>query len=150
MRGMEIFARDFTPEDLETIFDTLPKAAQELVSVMGVVAAAALLNARPGFEITIPKHADRHPEGAQRWAELAAFVGDAGMRALAERYGGDVLCIPVCKASRALLRDRAIRAEFDHLTRTHGYSGRRAVAEIGAKFAPITSRAIEKILNRAP
>lgn len=147
---MEIFARDFTPESLLSVLDTLPKTARDLVEIMGAAAAAALFNARPGYEIRIPKHAGRHPEGASRWSELAGIVGEAGMRALSARYGGDVLAVPVCRASRLLLRDREIRAEYDRLTCSHGYSGRRAVAAIGDKFAPITSRAIEKILNRAP
>jgi hypothetical protein len=146
---MEIYARDFTPESLLAVRDLLPKIGLELVDMLGADAAAAILNARPGCQICIPKHADRHPAGAIRWAELAEIVGEEGMRTLAARWGGDEIEIPTCNAARAELRDRAIRAEFDRLTSGEGMSGKRAVYEIGIKFAPISSRAIENILNRA-
>ena len=147
---MDIYARDFTPESLLAVRDLLPKTALELVGMLGTEAAAALLNARPGCEFLVPKHADRHPAGARRWAELAEIVGEQGVQALAARWGGDVIGVPVCNDARFELRARAIRAEFDRLTVNEGYSGKQAIYEIGIKFAPISSRAIEKILNRAP
>jgi hypothetical protein len=139
----------WTPEQLTAIHSLLPYTAQALIGCIGAEATALLLSARPGCEIRVPKHADKHPEGRQRWAELAEIIGEAAMEKLAARWGGDVLAIPVCKEARNELRDRAIRAEFDRLTMTKKLTGRAAVYEIGLKFAPLTSRAIEKICGRA-
>lgn len=137
------------PEDLHTVYTLLPYTAQVLIDVIGATHACALLTARPGCTLMIPKHPDHNPAGAKRWAELAEIVGDAGMQALAKRWGGDVIDIPTCKAARDELRHRAIRAEFDRLTITEGLSGKQAIYEIGLKFAPISSRAIELICGKA-
>lgn len=140
--------RPLTATDLAEVWHLLPYTAQALVGCLGAEAAARLLDARPGCELRVPKHADRHPEGIKRWAELEAIIGPDAMRALAQRWGGDVLYLPICDAARRELRDRAIRAEFDRLTITEGYSGKQAIYEIGLKFAPITSRAIELICGK--
>lgn len=141
-------AAELTPADLRAVWSLLPYTAQALVAVLGDEPAARLLSARPGCTLLVPKHPDRHPAGARRWAELAEIVGDDGMAALAARYGGDVLDIPTCKAARDELRARAIRAEFDRLTLGAGMSGKQAIYEIGLRFAPISSRAIEIMCSR--
>jgi hypothetical protein len=137
------------PEDLPTIYGLLPYTAMVLIEILGATPACALLAARPGCTLLIPKHPDHNPAGAKRWAELVGIVGEEGMQALATRYGGDVLDIPTCKAARDELRHRAIRAEFDRLTTSEGMSGKQAIYEIGLKFAPISSRAIEQICGKA-
>ncbi len=141
--------RPLAPADLQAIYDLLPGTAQVLIDVIGATHACALLAARPGCTLIIPKHPDRNPAGAKRWAELAEIVGEEGMQALAKRWGGDAIDIPTCKAARDELRHRAIRAEFDRLTREEKISGKQAIYEIGLKFAPISSRAIEQICGRA-
>lgn len=138
-----------SPADLRAVWTLLPYTAQALMQCLGDEAAAALLAARPGCQFLVPKHPDRHPAGAKRWAELAGIIGDEAMAALAERWGGDVIEIPTLKAARDELRARAIRAEFDRLTCAEGLSGKQAVYEIGLKFAPISSRAIELICGKA-
>lgn len=135
--------------DLHAVYSLLPYTAQVLIDVLGPTHACALLDARPGCQMTIPRHSDRHPAGARRWAELSDIIGEDGMQALAARWGGDVIEIPTCKAARAELRNRAIRAEYDRLTMKESCTGRQAVYEIGLKFAPISSRAIELICGRA-
>lgn len=135
------------PEDLRAVWSLLPYTAQALMQCLGDEAAARLLAARPGCQFMVPKHAGRHPAGARRWAELEEIVGPEAMRALAERWGGDVIEIPTCKQARDELRARAIRAEFDRLT-ADGLSGAQATYEIGLRFAPITSRAIELMCGR--
>lgn len=137
-----------TVEDLEAVHDLLPYSARVLIKLLGPLAACALLNERPGVTIVVPKHADANPAGARRWAELAEIIGEPAMRLLAERFGGEVLSVPVCKAAREELRARAIRKEYDRLTRSEEFSGRQAIYEIGLRFAPITSRAIEMICGR--
>lgn len=136
------------PEDLAAVWSLLPYTAQALVGCLGAPAAAALLAARPGCTVQIPKRSNHNPAGARRWAELAGIVGEDGMQALAARWGGDVLDIPVCKEARAELRNRAIRAAFDRLTMDEGLSAKQAIYEIGLAHAPITSRAIELICGR--
>lgn len=136
-----------TPADLRAVWSLLPYSAQALMDCLGDAPAAALLAARPGCQFLVPKHPTRHPAGAKRWAEIAAIVGDDAMEALAARWGGDVIEIPVCREARNELRARAIRAEFDRLT-ADGHSGAQAVYEIGLKYAPITSRAIEMMCGR--
>ena len=137
-----------TPEDLRAVWSILPYTAQALMQCLGDEAAAKLLAARPGCQFLVPKHADRHPAGAKRWAELSAIVGAEAMVKLAERWGGDVIEIPTCKQARDELRARAIRAEFDRLTCAEGMSGKQAIYEIGLRFAPISSRAIEMMCGR--
>lgn len=137
-----------TPETIAAVRGLLPYTAQALIELIGVEAACALLEARPGCVLRVPKHPDKHPEGARRWAELAEIIGEDGMQRLAARFGGDILEIPTCAAARKELRDRMIRAEFDRLTMIEGLSGARAIYEIGLKFAPISSRAIELICGR--
>lgn len=137
-----------TADDLRAVWTLLPYTAQALMQCLGDAPAARLLAARPGCQFLVPKHADRHPAGAKRWAELAEIVGGEAMAALAERWGGDVIEIPTCKAARDELRNRAIRAEFDRLTLDESMSGKQAIYEIGLRFAPISSRAIELICGR--
>ena len=134
--------RPFTAEDLAAVHGLLPYTGQVLVGLLGP-AAVDLINKLGGCEVPIPKRPD-----APRWAELAAIIGDDGMRALAERYGGDIIAIPICRDARAELRARAIRAEFDRLTAGGKMSGRQATYEIVLKFAPITSRAVELACGR--
>ncbi|MBL8396146.1 MAG: hypothetical protein JNK99_15610 [Candidatus Accumulibacter sp.] len=138
-----------TPEDCEAVSGLLPYTALVLIATIGAAAACTLLNERPGVTINLPRRPDANPAGARRWAELAELIGEPAMAALAARFGGEVLSIPVCKAARAELRARAIRAMYDRLIGVERFSGRQAIYEIGLAFAPITSRAIEGICTRA-
>lgn len=138
-----------TPDDCAAVRGLLPYTAHALIAAIGEVAMCTLINEIPGVSIVIPRHAHANPAGARRWAELVALIGEPAMIRLAEKYGGEVLSIPVCKAARDELRARAIRALFDRLTTHENYSGRQANYEICLRFAPITSRAVELICNRA-
>jgi hypothetical protein len=141
--------RPLTPADLEAVRGLLPYTAQTLIGCIGAEATCALLNTLPGCELYVPKHADQHRDGAQRWAELAEIVGEDKMQALAARWGGDALYVPTCDDARREIKHRAIRALFDRLTMTESRSARQAIYEIGLKFAPISNRQIEKICGRA-
>lgn len=138
-----------TPEDCEAVRGLLPYTALGLIATIGAPAACTLLNERPGVQIMVPRHPDANPSGARRWAELAELIGEPAMVALAARFGGEAISVPVCKAARDELRDRAMRAMYDRLTRVERFSGRQAIYEIGLQFAPITSRAIEGICTRS-
>lgn len=137
-----------TPEDCEAVRGLLPYTALALIAEIGAVATCALINERPGVTLVVPRHPDANPLGARKWAELAELLGEGEMAALAARRGGEALQVPLCRAARAELRARAIRAAYDRLTGVERLSGRQAIYEIGLRFAPITSRAIEMICTR--
>lgn len=140
---------DLTPEALQAVAELLPASATDLVGCLGVDAACALLNALPGAQVRCPKYPDRNPDGAFRWADMAEIIGDEGMARLAQRYGGDVIDIPTCHRARKELRARAVRAEFDRLTRgPERMSSARAVYAICLAFRPISARAVEMICGR--
>lgn len=138
-----------TPDDIEAVRGLMPYTALAIIHAIGEVAACTLINERPGVTIIIPKHPDANPAGARRWAELAELIGEPEMGRLAAWRGGEPLSVPVCKAARDELRARAIRRMYDRLTGVDRLSGRQAVYEIGLRFAPITSRAIELICSRS-
>ncbi len=137
-----------TPDDCQAVAGCLPYTALALINVLGAEAACALLNARPGVTLVIPKHAHANAAGARRWAELAALIGEGAMSRLAQKWGGEALSIPVCKQAREELRARRCRAHWDRLVNTEKLSGRQAVYEICLLEAPITSRAVELICGR--
>jgi hypothetical protein len=137
-----------TPEDLQEVWSLLPYTAQALVGCIGAQRAALLLNSRPGCSFLMPKHPDANESGAKRWAELVSIIGDEGTALLAARWGGDGLDVPTCQQARRELLRRKIRAAFDDLTKPGGLSGQQAVYELCLRFAPISSRAVEKICGR--
>lgn len=140
--------RPLSLDDLDVVRGLLPYTAQHLIAALGERAALALLNRLPGVQMTVPKHPDRNPAGARRWAMLEEIVGASTMPILAGTWGGSVLEIPTCHEARREARDRAIRAEFDRLTMREGYSKAQAIYEIGLAHMPITSRQLEKIVDR--
>lgn len=135
-----------TPSDLRECWELLPYAAQELVLCLGEEAAGALLDARGGCVIRIPKHREHNPAGTRRWAELVGIIGEPAMAQLSSRFGGDLLEIPTCHAARRELRRRSIRAEFERLTQ-RGCSAKQAIYEICILYAPISTRAIKNICS---
>ena len=114
--------------------------------------AIALLNTWPGVEIRVPRFPDAHPSGARRWMQIANVIGEIAMQKLASLYGGTMLEIPLCSRARQAKRNRIICRDFDHLTGKPpegiGLSKTEAVQEIGMRYAPISARQIESILNR--
>lgn len=142
--------RTLTPDDLHAVWSLLPYTAQTLVGFIGPEAACKLLNERPGVELLVPKHPNANAAGARRWAEIAEIIGDPEMVMLAALMGGDVLSIPTCKDARGELLRRSIRAMFDRLTTgASKLSARQANYEICLAHAPISARAVQKILVRA-
>lgn len=140
--------RPLTLADLEAVRGLLPYTAQHLIGALGEEAALALLNKLPGVEMTVPKHPDHNPAGARRWAMLEEVVGAVAMPKLVATWGGSVLEIPTCADARREARDRAIRADFDRMTMEEGMSKAQAIYEIGLRYQPITSRQLEKIVDR--
>lgn len=140
--------KPLTAADIAEVGHLLPYTAAHLLRAIGEEAALALLNALPGVQMTVPKHAGHNPAGARRWAMLAEIAGREGMEKLAATFGGTVLEIPVCDEARKEARNRAIRAEFDRLTMAEGHSKAQAIYELGLAHRPITYRQLEKIIDR--
>lgn len=93
---------------------------------------AALMNAPDRIEI---------PAFLERKEPAAVYLWSSQRRLVILKDNGRV------DLSADELRARAIRAEFDRLT-ADGLSGAQATYEIGLRFAPITSRAIELMCGR--
>lgn len=139
-------------EDFVQLAQLMPETALTLVRCVGTEAAIALLNTWPGVEIRVPRFPDAHPSGARRWMQIANVIGEIAMQKLASLYGGTMLEIPLCSRARQAKRNRIICRDFDHLTGKPpegiGLSKTEAVQEIGMRYAPISARQIESILNR--
>lgn len=142
----------FGEPDLADLEHLMPPSVHTLVDCIGAPAALALLNTWPGAEVKVPRFPDANPAGARRWAQLAEVVGEDAMQRLADFYGGDVLAIPLCSRARQEKRNRVIRRDFDQFTTRQptgfGLSKTDAIREIGMRYAPISARQIESILNR--
>ena len=139
-------------EDFVQLAQLMPDTALTLGRCVGTEAAIALLNTWPGVEIRVPRFPDAHPSGARRWMQIANVIGEIAMQKLASLYGGTMLEIPLCSRARQAKRNRIICRDFDHLTGKPqegiGLSKTEAVQEIGMRYAPISARQIESILNR--
>lgn len=83
---------------------------------------------------------------------MAAVIGAPAMERLAALYGGTTLEIPLCSRVRQERRNRVIRQDFDQFTSKPpagiGLSKTEAVQEIGMRYAPISARQIESIINQ--
>ena len=131
----------------------LPPSAAQLVAVLGVEAALALLNHYPGVQIpNVPKHPNANPNGARRWAMLADAMGESAMAALAKSHGGGGLDVPNCHALRTARRNAALRARFDQLGASEAAGGEAlsknaAVELLVLAFRPMTWRQVEVIVD---
>lgn len=139
--------RPLTEEDLAVVGHLLPETAHELVRRLGAAAALRLLNAWPGIQTQIPRRPDANAAGSRKWAAMADILGEEPMRRLAAHWGGEILDIPMCRAARDEIRNRAMRAEFDRLTLDDGISKTQAVQIIGLKFGMVY-RQVEKLIDR--
>jgi Mor family transcriptional regulator len=84
--------------------------------------------------------------GQIRFEALAEVIGVEAAKVLTEHHGGETLAIPRCTAAILEMRNRAIRQEFDELTRTH--SANHAASELARKYH-ITDRWVYQVLSRA-
>lgn len=114
----------------------LPDSVHELIALIGVPAALALVERYKGIRLFVPVHArdirTDHP--------LARVIGVEPARKLVERYSGMELSIPRCVAALRAVRDREIRA----LHRASGWPA----ARIAQRFN-LTERQVYTILAAA-
>jgi hypothetical protein len=130
---------DLTADDLQALVHLLPRTAAELISVVGVSDALALLNTMPGVTLTVPKReAQFLPAVARRrWSLVTSLISETGAQSLARHMGGLPLQIATCHQLRVEKRNRWLRAQFDELTSASGggLSRNQAVYELGVLLA---------------
>lgn len=130
-----------SPQFLEhlTRYPSFPTQASELIRVIGISAAAALISAWGGQEFRIPT---TRTLGKSSYSRLAAIVGEHAALALVSEWGGVEIFIPnLAVVLKSYQQDRIIE-EYDRLTTVGGLSGREAVFEIGIKYR-MTGRSVE-------
>ncbi|AUN95894.1 Mor transcription activator family protein [Pseudazoarcus pumilus] len=110
----------------------LPESVIELVEVVGMSAALAIVEARGGIRFYVPVRFD-----PDHW--LSKLVGCEAAQALIDYAAGDEIEVPRCAAALAAARERLIAAEAE--------SG-RSRAELARAYG-YTERGIRKLLRRA-
>jgi len=83
--------------------------------------------------------------GQIRHEGLAEVVGMEAAKVLTKHFGGEVLSIPLCQAAMLELRNRAIRSEFDELTRDHSAS--YAAGQLARRYQ-MTERHVWRVLKQ--
>lgn len=125
-----------------------PRTAADLVRVIGLDAAAALITAWGGRTWDVPiRVGGGNRAGQIRYAQLAELVGEAAAARVVGYWGGSPLNIPNLKEVTWFDQQDKIRAEFDRLTTREGYSGREAVFALGTQFN-VTDKAIQNALKK--
>lgn len=109
----------------------LPRTARDLVDLIGLPAALALIEARGGQVLTIPKR--KRKAGEELFADLLDLVGQDAAEKIVGRYGGEYLTVPSCRRAAHAVRDAELQARFDVLLKEG--KGARAIAnQIAGEF----------------
>lgn len=141
-----------TEADLRTFEHLLPPSGVHLLVLLGRADGLRLFNVWPGVQVVVPKGPCNNAGGARRWAQFVAALGERATLLLADELGGDCLEVPTLDALRKERRNCAIRTEFDRLTATapagEGLSKAAAVQALVLRFAPLTWRQVETVLDR--
>lgn len=135
---------------LELPEELLPQSVRDLVEVIGLTAALALVEERGGTWLRVPKRTNE-----DHW--LADIIGLPALQSLVRIYNGEAVNIPRCVEALRSLRERQIVAELDsgvlcrEVAVKYGYTEdglrklrRRVIGEIqlqssqGDMFAPRT------------
>lgn len=104
-----------TVADYYTVKPYLPRAMQELISLIGVKASFILLNAYAGRLLPISKN--RLAQGKANFAALSKLIGVDAAEKLTIAYSAQrKLHIPKCQSALAHIRNQRIIALFDELT----------------------------------
>lgn len=115
----------------------LPASVRELIELVGVGPALALVRAFAGNVIKVPSR-DRRAGGMR--ARLIEIMGEAAALKLIDHYSGETLTIARCVAALRAERDRKIVADYDA-----GWP----VAALASRER-MTERQIRTILARSP
>jgi hypothetical protein len=109
----------------------LPRTARDLVDLIGLPAALALIEARAGQVITVPKR--KRKAGHTLFEELADLIGADAAEKIVGRYGGEYLTVPSCKRAAHAVRDAELQARFDALLQ-EGQGARAVANQLAAEF----------------
>lgn len=109
----------------------LPRTARDLVDLIGLPATLALIEARGGQVLTIPKR--KRKAGEDLFEELADLVGAGAAEKICRRYGGEYLTIPSCRRAAHAVRDAELQARFDVLL-IEGMGARAVANQLAAEF----------------
>lgn len=128
---------------LDEVQHLLPESARLFVQLIGLPKAVMLIQTWGGTTFPVSKNQTRL--GQIRHEGLAEVVGMEAAKVLTKHFGGEVLSIPLCQAAMLELRNRAIRSEFDELTRDH--SGIYAAGQLARRYQ-MTERHVWRVLKQ--
>lgn len=128
---------------LDEVQHLLPESARLFVQLIGLPKAVLLINAWGGTTFPISKNQTR--QGQIRYESLAEVLGIDAATILTHHFGGEVLAVPLCKAAMLELRNRAIRSEFDDISRE--YSAIHAAGQLARKYQ-MTERHVWRVLKQ--
>ncbi|MCK6396050.1 Mor transcription activator family protein [Zoogloea sp.] len=120
----------------------LPPIIEQLVSLIGIEAVQALVEARLlGYRQRVGRSRD-----CEWWREWSDVVGDGAADTVMQAWAGEDIYFPACYDAVRLERNRQIVARYDALI-ADGTSARRAVRQLCRAFR-LSDRQIESIVNR--
>lgn len=126
-----------------SVLHLLPETAAQLVETIGMVRAGRLIDRLGGTTLPVPKLKNRR--GAPAFDALVQIIGREAALRLVEVFGGENVWVPRCEDAMREVRDRAIRADFDELTKS--MSARDAVIELVRRY-DVVDRHIWRILKQ--
>lgn len=117
--------------------ENLPKSVRDIIELIGLAPAMALVQAFPGNIIKVPVGAIE--DGKMR-TRLIGLMGIEAAEKFIATYGGERLAIPRCVQAIRDERDRRIIDEYD---------AGKPVSSLALDFG-LTERQIRTILKRTP
>jgi hypothetical protein len=119
--------------DETAICDAMPPLAREMVSLMGFESTMSLCRKLGGLKVSVPRSLSAD-------SRLVQLLGLDMANRLMTKYGGEQIEVPLLASVGRLLRDNAIRADFD---------GGSTVDELAQRYQ-LTSRSIYIVLKASP
>lgn len=120
----------------------LPPIIEQLVSLIGIEAVQALVEARLlGFRQRVGRSRD-----CEWWREWSDVVGEGAADAVMRAWAGEEIYFPACFDAVRDERNRQIVARYETQI-SEGVSARRAVRQLCRAFR-LSDRQIESIVNR--
>jgi hypothetical protein len=119
--------------DQDAIINAMPATARDLVSAIGFLPTLDLLQKFGGKRLFVPSKLTEE-------SKLIAALGRDVAEALVKRMGGSQLEPPMMSSVERLLRDNAIRADFD---------AGATVPELVDRYR-LTQRHLRKVLKASP
>lgn len=118
------------------MIDNLPKSVRDIVELVGLPAAIALVKAYGGIYLKVPVG---RRDGQTR-ALLIEIMGEEAALKFIAHYGGERISVPRCDAALRDERDRRIIADYDV----------NISAAAIAQRERLTERQVRNILKRVP